>query len=501
VTLRTRRFVQAAAAGCLSVGLLVSAGVPALGAPPASVQPPGKAKASTTSGAPGWQPVQQSPREPLVKASQISWTLADPRYDYSPSAPGGRGREFVPLQDAAGQDLSRVLYGEHQGATYRIEVPLDWNGDVVFWEHGYRGTGTTLYVSDPSFELRRTYIESGYAWAASSYSANRYDIEAGVRSTEQLAKLFERLVGKADRRYLQGVSLGGHVIGVLLERNRGVEWAGAAPMCGVMGDHELYDFFLDYNLLAQALAEVDAYPIPDDYLTRVVPQIKQRLQTPNVGTLNERGEVFRDLITEASGGPRPGDDAAFAYWEGQNFVYGVVAGRPGGLAGVTPGALWTNADTVYPVDYAFPDGSTLNERVARVAPAHQARRGGPSAYVPDITGDFDVPVLSIHTLGDYYVPFSMQQYYAADAARQGNADLLVQRAVRAAGHCEFTRQEAAQQFFDLVRWVEDGERPAGQSVLDRRVVASPDYGCPFTTPVRTGTRALYEPCPAGMTGD
>ena len=59
----------------------------------------------------------------------------------------------------------------HQGAAYRVEVPLDWNGDVVFWEHGYRGTGTTLHVSDPGYDLRRTYVENGYAWAASSYSA------------------------------------------------------------------------------------------------------------------------------------------------------------------------------------------------------------------------------------------------------------------------------------------------------------------------------------------
>ncbi len=496
MSLHRNRFACLATATCLGVGVVAAAGSPALAGPPSPVQPPGQAEGHPSSDPDDWQPVQESPRQPLIKAGQIDWTIADPRYDYTSSGPGA---EFVPLTDEAGTAISKVLYGVHHGAAYRIEVPLDWNGDVVFWEHGYRGTGTTVYVSDPQYDLRRTYIENGYAWAASSYSANRYDIEAGVRSTEELAKLFERLVGKADQRYLQGVSMGGHVIGVLLERNRGVDWAGAAPMCGVMGDRELYDFFLDYNLLAQALAEVDAFPIPADYVTSDVPEIKAALRTP-AGTLNERGEVFRDLVTEISGGERPGDDAAFAFWEGQNFVYNVVATEPGGLDGVAPGDVWTNADTDYPIDYTFPDGSTLDERVERVAPAHQARRSGPSAYVPDITASFDVPVLSIHTIGDYYVPFSMEQYYAAEAEEQGTSDLLVQRAVRAAGHCEFTPEEASAQFLDLVEWVNEDVEPAGQSVLDPEVVASPTYGCPFTTPVRTGTRALYDPCPAAPTG-
>lgn len=490
------RFLRVATAACVGVGVVTAAGGTALAAPP-----PDRGSGHHAPVPEGWQPVQQSPSEPLF---ELDWTVADPRYDYTSSGPGA---EFVPLTDGAGAPLSRVLYGVDHGAAYRIEVPLDWNGDVVFWEHGYRGTGTTLYVSDPSYDLRRTYVENGYAWAASSYSANRYDIEAGVRSTEKLAKLFDRLVGRADQRYLQGVSMGGHVIGVLLERNRGVEWDGAAPMCGVMGDRELYDFFLDYNLTAQALAEVDAYPIPENYLTEVVPVIKGALGTPPApGPLTDRGEVFRDLITELTGGERPGDDAAFAYWEGQSFVYGVAATEPGGLDGVAPGAVWSNVDTDYPVDYVFPDGSTLDEEVERVAPAHRARRGGPSAYVPDITGDFDVPVLSVHTLGDYYVPFSMEQYYALDAQQQGNADLLVQRAVRAAGHCEFTPEEASAQFLDLVQWVEEGVRPAGASVLDPEVVASPDYGCAFTTPLaatepaESSTRGLYEPCPPGSGG-
>ncbi|CCG01941.1 lipase/esterase [Blastococcus saxobsidens] len=469
------------------------AGGPALADPPPFVQPPGKAAGHPSAGQKGWQPVQVSPQEPLFT---LEWTI-------DPSA-----IPFEPLTAEDGTPITRVLYGTHEGAAYRIEVPLGdkWNGDVVFWEHGYRGTRTALTVDNPGYGLRETYIANGYAWAASSYSANRYDIEAGVRSTEELAKLFDEKVGEADQRYLQGVSMGGHVIGVLLERDSGVEWAGAAPMCGVMGDRELYDFFLDYNLLAQTLADVDAYPIPTDYVTTYVPEIKDELRNED-GTLNERGQVLENLVTEISGGPRPGAENAFAFWEGRNFVYGVVAAEPGGLDGVAPGPVWSNVDTDYPDKRIVPggvlvgDGKTLDEAIERVAPAPEARRSGPDAYVPDITGDIDVPVLSIHTLGDYYVPFSMEQYYAADVREQGNKRLLVQRAIRAAGHCEFTNAEAADQFLDLVDWVENGVKPEGASVLNRNVVADPAYGCEFTSTGTGGTRGLYAPCPVPAPGD
>ena len=74
-----------------------------------------------------------------------------------------------------------------------------------------------------------------------------------------------RATGRTGR-YLAGVSMGGYIIGRSLEQYPGY-YDGALPMCGVLGDHELLDFFLDYNLVAQALAGVprlpDAAGLPD----------------------------------------------------------------------------------------------------------------------------------------------------------------------------------------------------------------------------------------------
>jgi hypothetical protein len=97
----------------------------------------------------------------------------------------------------------------------------------------------------------------------------------------------------------------------------------------------------------------------------------------------------------------------------------------------------------------------------------------------------EVPVLSMHTLGDPLVPFSMQQFYARRVAANGDAELLVQRAIRDINHCGFTEDELVVGFRDLANWVEHGVKPLGDDVLDPVIVADPDYGCAFTSEDRT----------------
>ena len=77
-----------------------------------------------------------------------------------------------------------MLTGVRDGAAYRIEVPLRWNGDLVIFAHGYRGTGTTVWVDSPA--LRAHHVARGFAWAASSYQTNGYDVGQGVRDSHAL---------------------------------------------------------------------------------------------------------------------------------------------------------------------------------------------------------------------------------------------------------------------------------------------------------------------------
>jgi len=390
---------------------------------------------------------------------------------------------------------TRVLQGVHEHAAYTIEVPPNWNGQLVMWAHGYRGATRVLTVDPPGFGLRRHLVEQGYAWAASSYYANDYDVQAGVLSTRALASHFAETVGRPSKTFIAGVSMGGHIIARSIEEYPGL-YAGALPMCGVLGDHELFDFFLDYQVVAQDLADTGSYPLPPDYVETVVPQIQRRLGldglTPTAPEpANGLGRQFRDIVIDRTGGARPGAAAAFAYWK--DYLFGLSSSTPGGTLAQDPARIATNVKTVYrpstPVD--------VNRTVQRVKPRDPGSRNTARlTQIPAVRGKPSVPVVSLHNLGDLFVPFSMEQRYKEDTARHHRDGLVVQRAIRSIGHCEFSPDEVITAWNDLVRWERDGTRPAGDDVLDRRAVAAPDYGCRFTDPTArsTGTRPLFPAC-------
>jgi len=392
--------------------------------------------------------------------------------------------------EVVGGEPSRVLQGVYRHAAYTIEVPPKWNGRLALWAHGFRGATTVLTVDPPGFGLRARLLDQGYAWAASSYYANDYDVRAGVTGTHDLAAKFSSLVGKPSKVFLAGVSMGGHITGRSLEQYPGF-YDGALPMCGVLGDHELFDFFLDYELTSQALSGIRAYPTPADYVTTVVPRIQAGLGLTGLtpggpDTTNDLGKQFRSVVVERSGGARPGDTAAFAYWK--DFLFGLAKPSDGDRLSQNPGRVATNLDTRY-------RSGNLDRTVQRVAPEDWHSRLTPAlTEVPRITGRPTAPVLSLHGLGDLFVPYSMEQDYQRDVVRQGRSKLLVQRAIRTANHCEFAPSEVGTAWDDLVAWVDHGRRPAGDDVT---ATTAADYGCRFTdraaydTP---GTRKLFPPC-------
>jgi hypothetical protein len=115
--------------------------------------------------------------------------------------------------------------------------------------------------------------------------------------------------------------------------------------------------------------------------------------------------------------------------------------------------------------------------------ANRLRRDG-LRWIPKVNGQFSVPVVSIHTLGDLFVPFNMMQVHRQRAQANGNGDRLVTRAIRGIGHCDFTVQEQVEAFDAMIEWEKAGgtaaTRPAGNDVLTPSVVAQPTYGCQFT---------------------
>lgn len=389
----------------------------------------------------------------------------------------------LPFAELPGLPSQRI-WGVHNNAGYRIELPMNWNGKLVMWAHGYRGTGLELTVDN--HPLRAFLLQQGYAWAASSYSRNAYDPSQGAKDTHALTQLFNGLVGKPARTYITGASMGGHVTGLVAE-----QWPqsydGAMPICGVLGDHELFDFFLDFNVAAQTLSgQNKTFPYGADYLSATVPATKAGLGPAFPFALNANGQNFKNLVQLRSGGVRPLFDQGWLFWNAVagDFLFGLGVGD--GTLPRQPGFVLQNSDVVYQFDTdpAQSAAETLfNQTVQRVSADPQARRRNGIANVAPTTGDLRIPTLSLHTLGDLFVPFHMEQEYARRVAAKGYAHNLVQRATRDYGHCTFTGPELVQTFVDLATWVEAGVKPQGDDVLDPAKVAAPDYGCRFTDKV------------------
>ncbi|MFX6023534.1 hypothetical protein ABTF26_21085, partial [Acinetobacter baumannii] len=76
----------------------------------------------------------------------------------------------------------------------------------------------------------------------------------------QIAAQNRRPLAPPSRVYIVGHSMGGHIAAAAVDQetldtaNNTVRYHGAVPMCGVMGDTELFDYFAAYQLAAQQYA-------------------------------------------------------------------------------------------------------------------------------------------------------------------------------------------------------------------------------------------------------
>lgn len=408
----------------------------------------------------------------------------------------------LPFAALSGAPESDRWWGVLGKAGYQVEVPKNWNGMLVMYAHGYAGTGPNLSVSPPA--IRRHLLAQGYAWAASSYSTNYYDVRAGVEDTNALALAFTdiarrngRALNPPSKTYIIGTSMGGHVTAAAVDEeniataNSKIRYHGAVPMCGVLGDTELYDYFAAYQAAAmqEAGTPAGAWPVRD--WAAIGPQVQARLfasfpggATPGAPAVpTERGMRLKRIVENLSGGPRPLWDDAYA-GPMQATVWGTF-GRDGKMLGILNEDVVSTTGIVYQLDAdpaLSPEEVAYNTSIFRVqaAPdANRLRRDG-LRWVPKTNAQIKVPVVTIHTLGDLYVPFRMEQIYKRRADALGTSNLLVQRAIRGIAHCDFTIAEQVAAFEAMVKWEQQGVKPEGDDVLTPAVVADPQYGCKFT---------------------
>jgi pimeloyl-ACP methyl ester carboxylesterase len=386
--------------------------------------------------------------------------------------------DFIPT-DPAFEALAgaRAIWGADSGSTYQIEVPDAWNGEVVFFAHGFRGSVPELTVTAPP--IREHLIANGFAWAASSYSANGYEPGVAAADTLALRDVVAREIGPPFRSYLYGQSMGGHVTAIIMEQHP-TAFDGAFAECGAIGGSEILDYFMSWGLVSGHVTGIDLSPISNN--PELLASSLEDVVMPALGDVRDpsaSGEAFASIIQHLTGGERPffreGYDMSF----GMNFtILRDAVGSPGAA-----NAAAQNTHVTYQIDPGLgftPDD--LNRTMPRVEANAGARDRELRPEFADNTGRIERPVLTIHDTGDLFVPISLEQTYRRRVEAAGRGDLLVQRAIRRPGHCNFSPEERMRAFDDLILWVRGGVKPEGDDLLGDLS----DVGRAYTEPLEEG---------------
>jgi pimeloyl-ACP methyl ester carboxylesterase len=125
------------------------------------------------------------------------------------------------------QNVAKIDTGAINGANYRILFPENWKGKLVMYAHGYEFMGSPRQSKNPDFIKRMsTFLERGFAVAASDYQFQGFALPQGVDDTEALRQYFIGKYGKPDSTFMVGHSMGGGISLATIE-NFGDNYIGA----------------------------------------------------------------------------------------------------------------------------------------------------------------------------------------------------------------------------------------------------------------------------------
>ena len=357
------------------------------------------------------------------------------------------------------------------GATWKAEVPAEWNGTLLLYSHGYRFPGSSNPAVDVGDPLTGGWLLGhGFALAGSSYARTGWAIEEGIRDQLALLDELRQRIGQPHTTVAWGHSLGGMVTAGLVQVAPD-RFDGALPMCGVLAgavgtwNQALDSLFAFKTLLA-----------PDSglQLVRITDptgnfQLAQQLLAAAQATPQGRARLalaaaLADLPgwTDASQPePAAGDFATMlANQIGAIRSLGIpfgflaraeVEARAGGNPSWNTGVDYAHqlelsadrqeVEAVYQqagLDLQA-DLQTLNsaERIS-ADPGAVRYLTEHIVYNGDLGGD---PVLALHTTDDPLVVVEQEQAYDSAVSRAGDSDLLRQVFMHRGGHCSFTPAE------------------------------------------------------------
>lgn len=343
-----------------------------------------------------------------------------------------------------------------RGSQYALYKPVNWNGDVIYYAHGFIDPElpTTLPIGDDAEAIRDALGAKGFAIAYSSFSENGYDFADGLRRTHQLRGLFASQYGQPRRSFLLGQSLGSQIVQALAEQFPS-QYNGAAALCGVLGGTRQQMAHIGNVRTMFDLMYPNWLPGTSTDNLPVIPS-QQQVAGAALAALNSNG--FQGLGVIASidqthlAGRNPTELTT-------SLITALVyhARSVNDILGRSHGHLpFDNSSTQYTSQVLpGPLMQFINASIARYSATPDANTWLDNNYEP--TGALGIPMLTLHNLHDPVVPFEHEGAYRNKVASVGaNANLVQRTVVDAYGHCNFGAAASVAAVQDLVNWVTTG---------------------------------------------
>ncbi len=358
----------------------------------------------------------------------------------------------------------RIVGKTGPGSTYAMFVPHNWNGDVVYYAHGFVDAALPIALPGGAYVdgLRNELGVRGFAFAYSSYSENGFAVKDGVQRTHQLRGLFTGATGlRPNRSYLIGQSLGGGIVSAIAEQ-KSSQYAGVMPVCGMVGGSLLQTQYLGnvrtlFDALFPGVLPGTTISMPANI--DIVSQIQLPVVGAVLGAADGPGKLASMVFSPQT--PLPVDPAlASSPLTSLINALGFHARGINDILDRTNGATpFDNANTVYTSLVWSPAVQTgINAVITRYTIARSAENYLTHNFAP--SGDLKIPTLTLHNRYDPVVPEFHEGALQTAAVGAGKAGLLVRKIATAPyGHCNWQAPEVAANFDLLVDWVVNGVKP------------------------------------------
>ncbi len=355
-------------------------------------------------------------------------------------------------------------------AAYKIEIPANWNGTLLLYSHGYVAPGSAnpaRDVGDPA--TGAALLAQGYALAGSAYKTTGWALADAFQDQIALLDYFNSKYGRPARTIAWGHSLGGIITAGLVQRNPD-RFAGALPMCGVVGGgvaawNQALDAAYAFKTLVAPQSNLQVVNItnPSANAQAAIGALMAAQQTPA-----GRARIALAAALSSTPGwynpiappPASTDYAAleqnqYTWMKDVTFAFAFAlradlearaGGNPSSNAGInyrwqleksgmkdTVAALYQQAGLDLNADL-----NTLDS-----APRISADAQAVSYLSENITfnGRLSIPVLTLHTTADGLVTVENESAYSRVVNAAGSGAYLRQLFVQRAGHCTFTPAE------------------------------------------------------------